>query len=265
MEVGPHSRDAVGLATAHEFKIWGIGECGAERNIGGMREDAVGRARREIRRLVHDGLGWIDLAEQAHNVILRAVPFDSSCWHPVDPSTLLYTGYFAQNLDDEPRLPHYEYALADVNKWAWLALSGRSVGVLSQATNGDLEISPRWRDLMRPRGIQHELRMAFTDSGNTWGVGGMYRGVARPDFDAEEVRLIRALSPLIAEGMRRAVLMTAMSSSDSVRGPGVVVVDRNGQLESVSESAAAMMAGAGGPGPGQGLADDNDGRRAGAP
>lgn len=160
----------------------------------------------------------------------------------MDPSTLLYTGYFAQNLDEEPRLPHYEYALADFNKWAWLARSGRSVGVLSEATNGDLELSPRWRELMRPRGIQHELRMTFTDSGNAWGVGGMYRGAARPDFDADEVSLIRALSPLIAEGMRRAVLTTAKSSSDSIQGPGVVVVDRNGELESVSESAAVMLA-----------------------
>ncbi|MDP8970931.1 MAG: LuxR family transcriptional regulator [Actinomycetota bacterium] len=193
-------------------------------------------------RLVHEGLGWIDFAQQAHRVLHRAVPFDGSCWHPLDPSTLLFTGYYAQNLHAEPRLPYHEYAIADVNKWAWLARSGKVVGVLSRATNGKLERSPRYRALLRPRGIQHELRMAFTDSGDAWGAGGMYRDAGRRDFDADEVRLIRVLSPLIAEGMRRSMLITATPPKESVQSPGVVIFDRNGELESVSESAAVMMA-----------------------
>ncbi len=206
-----------------------------------MRVDAARRARREIASLVHDGLGWLEFTRQFNRVVHGVVPFDSSCFHPLDPSTLLLTGYYSHNLDDEPRLPYHEYAIADVNQWAWMARTRQPVGLLSEATQGELQRSPRFRALMHPRGIRHELRMAFTDPHDAWGIGGLYRNAARSDFDTDEVRFVRDLSPLVAEGMRRAMLTTVSGQAVSPR-PGVVIVGRDGEVASVSEPATQMLA-----------------------
>ena len=84
------------------------------------------------------GLDWVSFATTATEVIRRVVPFDRSCWHTVDPGTVLFTGSLNQNVGCSGTwLAEHEYVVEDVNKWWFLARSGRLAGATSLATHGD--------------------------------------------------------------------------------------------------------------------------------
>jgi hypothetical protein len=80
----------------------------------------------------------------------RAVPFERSCWHTIDPATSMLTGAIKDNFEADPRFPRYEYTVEDVNKFSYLARRRRPAGILAVATGGFPERSPRFRDLLRP-------------------------------------------------------------------------------------------------------------------
>src|SRR5262249_22299689 len=100
------------------------------------------RARDRIVRLADAGLDWVTFSVEATEELRRAVPFDSSCWHMVDPGTVLFTGSLNNNVGCSGAwLAEYEYVVEDVNKWSFLAHSGRRAGATSLATHGDLSRS----------------------------------------------------------------------------------------------------------------------------
>jgi hypothetical protein len=108
--------------------------------------DAGRLARTKIERLSKAGLDWVTLSEQATEAIRLAVPFTRTCWHTVDPGTVLLTGSVNQNIACSGTwLAHHEYVVEDVNKWWFLARSGRRAGATSLATHGDLSRSARHR------------------------------------------------------------------------------------------------------------------------
>jgi hypothetical protein len=147
-----------------------------------MERDRRCRAKREIVRLCHSGLNVDSWMDETMRTVRRHVPYDRSCWHTVDPATLLFTSMTQENLGEEPRLPSYEYEIADVIKCRHLARSPLPVGVLSEATRGHPEQSPRFRDLLAPRGIGDVLRASFVSQGQCWGYLGLYRDRGRPDL-----------------------------------------------------------------------------------
>lgn len=206
-----------------------------------MRREDARRVRREIADLAESGLDWVAFATQASRALARVVGFDRTCWHPVDPGTMLFTGSLAQNMDcDGAWLAHHEYVLDDVNKWVFLARSGYRAGSLSHATHGNLSLSARYRASQGM--IGDELRGSFVVDGGYWGAVGFFRDPGATWFDDEEVRLLASLSSLMAEGFRRAVLNLAADEQDSDAAPGLVVFDEHGSVESVSAGAARWLA-----------------------
>jgi DNA-binding CsgD family transcriptional regulator len=134
-------------------------------------------------------------------------------------------------------LAEHEYVIEDVNKWWFLARSGRLAGATSIATYGDLNRSARHRS-QAAIGVGDELRGSFVLDGVYWGAVGFLRNEGEPFFTAEDVRLLEALSPILAEGFRRALLAPPAQvplQHDDV--PGVVVFDAAGAPESVSPAA----------------------------
>src|SRR5262249_39195072 len=99
-----------------------------------------------------------------------------------------------------------EVAARDVNAFAALARSPTHAATLSQATEGRLDRSRRHREIRRPAGFGDELRVTMTEDGTTWGALTLLRTADRPDFTPADARLIASASPLLAEGMRRALL-----------------------------------------------------------
>lgn len=207
-----------------------------------MRGEAAARAVREVVRLTHLGLDWPTLSGRVGGTLCKVMPFDHACWHTVDPASLLFTGVTKDNLDDEARLPYHEYAVADVNQWVTLARSPRPVGILAEATEDLPDVSPRYRELLRPRGIADELRAAFVAGGTCWGACGIYRDVGRPGFTRAEAGLVLRVGRHLADGYRRALLL-ASSAGTAGQGAGLVLFDHQGAPESVDPVAAGYLDG----------------------
>lgn len=207
-----------------------------------MTGEQLRRTRDSIERLSHAGLDWVTFATEATAELRRAIPFDRSCWHMVDPGTVLFTGSLNQGVGCSGAwLAEYEYVVEDVNKWSFLARSGRRAGATSLATHGDLSRSARHRT-QEAYGIGDELRGSFVADGAYWGAAGFLRDSDRPWFSEDDVRFLASLSEPIAGAFRRA-LLSAWITPDDARddGPGVVVFDEHGTLESISPAAEAWI------------------------
>jgi DNA-binding CsgD family transcriptional regulator len=207
-----------------------------------MDRDRRRRVKREIVALCSSGLDAGALYPAAMRQIGRLVPYDRICWHTVDPVTRLFTSATEQNLGHEPRLPTYEYEIPDVNKWAYLAGRPLPAGVLSRATHGHPEQSPRFRDLLAPRGVAHELRASLVSDGRCWGCLGLYRDRGSPDFAEEDAAFVAETGAHIAAGVRRALLLNALAmprpGSDV---PGVLILDAAGEVSAMNTTAEELI------------------------
>lgn len=202
-----------------------------------VNQHTLRRARDGLVDLSRDDLDWLSFATNASEIIARAVPFQRSCWHTVDPGSVLFTGSLNHNIDCSGSwLAHHEYVVEDVNKWWFLARSGRRAGAMSLATHGDLSRSVRHRSHAE-YGIGDELRGSFVADGVYWGAAGFLRDEDEPWFTEEEVRFLAALSETLAAAMRRTLVSALTAQIESHIGPGVVVFDGTGEAESVSPAA----------------------------
>jgi DNA-binding CsgD family transcriptional regulator len=208
-----------------------------------MKRDLLRRTRDDIERLARAGLDWITFSVEATETLRRAIPFDRSCWHLVDPGTVLFTSSLNQNVGCSGAwIAEYEYVVDDVNTWSFLARSGRRAGATSLATHGDLARSARHRS-REVYGIGDELRGSFVADGVYWGAAGFLRDRDRPWFTDDDVHFLASLSEPIATAFRRALLTawdTTVEPGDD--GPGVVVFDEQGHAESISPAAERWIA-----------------------
>lgn len=203
-----------------------------------VTHDGLRRTRADIVRLADAGLDWVTFSTRATEVLGRVVPFQRSCWHTIDPGTVLLTGSLNQNIACSGFwLAEHEYVLDDVNKWSFLARSGRGAGATSLATHGDLSRSARHRS-REAYGIADELRGSFVVDGTYWAAAGFLRDEGEPCFTDEDVRFLASLGEPIAVAFRRALLATAVTTEHPRDdGPGVVVFDEHGNAESISPAA----------------------------
>src|SRR5712691_5965526 len=204
------------------------------------------RAKREVVSLCHSGLDFVTLFREASSRLRAAVPFDRTCWHTLDPATLLFTSAWSQNLPQGPavlkKLTGHEYEIDDVNKWAYLAGRDWPVGVLRHATHGCPDLSPRFRELLRPEGIGEELRASFVSGGTGWGALGLYRDHGRDGFDDDEAALLAELSSHLADGVRRALLLDGAAGGTDELGPGLIMLDRANDIEAMNAAAPVLVA-----------------------
>ena len=165
--------------------------------------------------------------------------FDASCWQTNDPATALITSHLTLNLPSGgfPLLAANEYLADDVNRFADLAAARHPVGLLSQATGGQPERSLRWREMLRPNGFDAELRVAFVDGAGCWGSLILVRDRGRSDFDSETVVAVQRLAATLVAGLRRTAVAQQTSIEPPAHGPGLVVLDRHGQMESLTPAA----------------------------
>lgn len=83
--------------------------------------------------------------------IAPAVPhYLGPCWFTLDPASLLVTSHFQEGMEEIPReWLADEYYSDDYNKMADVARSERGVATLHEATGGDPNRSPRYRQANR--------------------------------------------------------------------------------------------------------------------
>jgi DNA-binding CsgD family transcriptional regulator len=200
----------------------------------------VPRVRDDIERLGARRLTWVDYGAAVADALATVIPFHGYCCHTVDPGTILFTGSVNRNVGCSGSwLAHHEYVIEDVNKWSFLAHSGRIAGASSIDTHGELSRSTRHRS-HEALGFGDELRVSFVVDDIYWGAAAFLRHPDEPWFTEAEVRTMVTLSPLIAAGLRRALLAQPISPYAGGlvdHGPGVVVFDENGEPESISGAA----------------------------
>lgn len=195
-------------------------------------------------RLVHRNLGLSAFLEAADRTLAGLVEFDSSCWLSLDPSTLLPTSHFTHQVvsDHLLEMAANEFLEEDVNKFADLARAARPVGVLSQATAGKLDQSPRFANILAPHGYQEgdELRATFVDSDGAWGCVAVHRRIGT--FSQTDADVVAEVGGYIAEGIRRAILTTALTVGNGHDLPGLILLRDDDSLESMTPPARHWLA-----------------------
>jgi DNA-binding CsgD family transcriptional regulator len=193
---------------------------------------------------------FAELAPRLRNVIDN----DATCWHTLDPHTRLMTsdspdelierGVFAP---DETQaagelLVRSEYLVEDVNTFAGLAARRVPVGILDDVTRGDPQRSARYRDLLSPADIPHELRAAFVIRGRVWGAVHIARRAASGPFEQRDADALADVAGAIARGIRASLRFDAARRGTGVEPPGLVVLGPGDEVELITPPARDLLA-----------------------
>lgn len=195
--------------------------------------------RRPFFGLLHRPLDLGAYFEAADRALRRRVAFDASCWLSLDPGTVLPTSHFSRAFGFEHlmELVANEFLEDDVNKFAALARAAQPVGILSQATGGDGRRSPRYVKFLAPHGFENgdELRAVFRDGDEVWGAVALHR--QRGTFVAQEAELIADIGGVVAHGIRRAILRTALGAEREAEAPGLILLGPDDSVATISGGA----------------------------
>jgi DNA-binding CsgD family transcriptional regulator len=194
-------------------------------------------------RLLHRGLDLTAYFDAVDRTLQRWVPFDASCWLSLDPGTQLPTGHFSREFG----FPHLmglvanEYLEDDVNKFALLGRAERPVGILSQATGGNLQRSARHVAWLAPNGYADgdELRAVFRDGEEAWGAVALHRRQGK--FEEVEAAFVADLGGLVAHGIRRAIIRTAATADLGPEPPGLIVLREDDSVETLTPAARRWL------------------------
>jgi DNA-binding CsgD family transcriptional regulator len=172
------------------------------------------------------------------------VPIDLSFFSTTDPATLLFTGAVVDDLllRTSPLFLENEFLHHDVNKLAWMAKSHTSVINLVQATEGELERSQRYREILAPLALGDELRAVLITGGTCWGFMCLHREQASPHFTLAEAAYLSRLAPHFAEGLRTALLLGSTTDSAVPEEPGVVLLAEDRSVVAITSAAERWFA-----------------------
>jgi DNA-binding CsgD family transcriptional regulator len=185
--------------------------------------------------ICRSGLPPDALREKVLGRLRRAVPFDAAFWSTADPATLLLTQPHQEEIppDTIPYFIQNEFVEDDVNKWTTLARDPMGVRTLVEATEGNMDASPRYRDIFRPLGLGDELRAVLRVGGACWGFVCLHRE-AGTAFSLEERLYVRRLAPHLAEAIQAGLLVSKVERSDPAEAPGLVLLAPDGSLVSTT-------------------------------
>jgi DNA-binding CsgD family transcriptional regulator len=210
-----------------------------------MRSLTKDRAGERISELARRGLDLVTFWQESTEVIAAAVPhYMSPCWFTLDPVSLLVTSHYQREILELPSewLAH-EYYEDDFHKMADVARSERGVSTIHEATDGDPSRSVSWNLYVKPYGGDQELLVALrTQSGEPWGVVGLYREPGEPQFDREDMDFLRGISQTLAEGAQRGLLLGEALDPDGPESPGLVVLRDDWTVESLTPGAERWLA-----------------------
>jgi DNA-binding CsgD family transcriptional regulator len=200
--------------------------------------DAKVRGAERIARLAGQGLDLVSFWEASREALAAAVPhFMAPCWFSVDPASLLVTSHYDHGLIPElpPEWLAHEYYEDDFLKMADVARSAPGLSTLHEATDGDPSRSRGWKLYMEPYGAEQELLVALrTRAGDSWGMLGLYREPGQALFTADELDFLRCISPYLAEGAQRGLLLGETADPEGPDPPGLVVLRDDWSVESLS-------------------------------
>jgi DNA-binding CsgD family transcriptional regulator len=202
------------------------------------------RVHEKLVELCHSGLDVPEFFDEAGRLLQRVVPFDGFCSLTLDPATLLPTSHFTHNSmrpEDVPRLAENEYLREDFNKFAALARSPCPAAILSEATEGVLDRSARYRDILSANGFGDELRLTTVDDSGSWACFAFYRADGETEFGGADVDFVASISAELAEGIRCAILLAAAPADEGPDAPGLILLRKKGAVEAVTPAAERWL------------------------
>ena len=209
---------------------------------------AYERAFAEIKRLSSAGLDGPELLWRTAERLRRAVPFGSYCVATLDPASNLITHLFNGGSAGEDghaavygEALHRMYFEEDLSRVAAMLRERRLAQPLSEAAGGALDRSMRYREYLGPAGFGHELAGLFVDGG-AWGAGYLTRERGEPDFGGAEISLLARVAPHVGAGLKAAALRSRAAAGRPGPGvPGVIVLDRKGDVLSYTPAAERLL------------------------
>jgi DNA-binding CsgD family transcriptional regulator len=203
------------------------------------------RAASRIEELARRGLDVPAFWRECNEALATAVPhYLSPCWFTFDPVSLLITSHY------DPVIPEisgeflaHEYRYDDVLKMADVARLRSGVATIHEATGGDPSRSAGWRAFVQPYGGDQQVMVALRSKpGQAWGLLALYREAGQPQFDRDEISFLTAVAASLAEGARRGLLVGEASDPDGPDAPGLIVLDEDGHMQSMTPGAESLLA-----------------------
>lgn len=186
----------------------------------------------EVKRLCCAGLDGPELLAEVIERLRRVVPFEAYCASTADPASGLVTHSLAEEMggiEEAAIFFEHLYFEHDLYRFRNMVLSRRQVVLLSES--GRPERTARYRELLRPLGLAHEMSGVFTAGGYMWGSMDLIREAGSPDFESREVAMLQRIAPHLGHGLKMAALRVRDSGG---RGgtdvPGVLTLDHGGRV-----------------------------------
>ncbi|HEY1238451.1 MAG TPA: helix-turn-helix transcriptional regulator [Solirubrobacterales bacterium] len=195
-----------------------------------------------------EGVG--ELFRSAAERLRRLVPFDGAVWVATDPATSLPSApTITVNMGEPSRsmsrgecmaLWQREFQELDVIPYRELVEAETPVGALRMATRGRPTRSPRYRQMLKWKGFEDELRAAFRANGQAWGLLSLFREDVGAPFDASELDLVAKLSDPLGEAIRAQWLRGSAPQGEQ-QGPGLMLLSPDGDLISANDEALGWL------------------------
>ncbi|MFI5730692.1 LuxR C-terminal-related transcriptional regulator [Kribbella sp. NPDC051587] len=185
------------------------------------------------------GLRWDDFCRAATELLAQAIPFDSMCMGTSDPATNLLCGAVMHDLDEltTDEFVGAEYGDPDYNHFVDLARRPVGVSILAEATEGQPQLSRRYREFLTRVDIPHEMRSPLRSSGRMWGVVTLYRNTGRSGFSPGEAAFMHRVEPLLARGLRRGLIVGDLQRAERSATAAVVILNAADQVVSATDAA----------------------------
>ncbi len=217
----------------------------------GLRVSAYARqqASAQVERLARSRLDVATFLSQAGVVLDRAVPsgidtLPNPSWATLDPTSLLITSTFSDGCEMPiEEVVQLEYASEmPSNRIGDVVRNPRGVQTASELVDSDPVGGREYLGLLRSIGVAHEALLALrARDGAYWGAVYVVRGPERPDFSSEDLELLRAVAPHLAEGIRRGLLLGEASEPEGPDAPAIVVLGEDLTPESLTPGAEQWL------------------------
>lgn len=202
------------------------------------------RRQHEIAAACRDGLAPMELLEVVSRRLRSAVPFAAGYLSATDPATTLFSSAILLDGVEEamcaPSIRN-EFEVADFNKFSDLHRNRTGATTLRRATWDRLHRSPRHRDVNLPFGFEHELRATLCTVDGCWGVINLLRTKGDADFTDHELDFVDSISRIVGEGLRTSLTKAPPLDQDPHITPGVILLDENGIVLSMTDRAAELV------------------------
>lgn len=187
----------------------------------------------------------MDVLEHTANTVLGTVPADLWCTVLLDPSTLLDTGgHHAHGFPDSvmPRLFEIEHIEQEgVDNLRRLADRKTHASALSRSARGELDSSVYFQDILRPLGLSDEMRIVLRAGKRVWGLVVMCRS-GSTGFTTRDTAFARELARPASDALHKSLSLGGVDRGDIADAAGVLILDSDHQVVSMSLTARRWLA-----------------------